>query len=406
MEQHAFRREPVAARAPGLLAVLLEALGQRRVQHEAHVGAVDAHAEGHGRDDHVDLLVRERVLRAAAHLGVETGVVGDALHAALAQRFVDALDLLARDRVDDAGLATVARQHAADLLDELVARLHAVDQVRPVAGGHEHERIDEAELALDVAPHVLVGGGGESLQRHERRAAAQLAELAVLGPEIVAPVADAVRLVDRDRRQAARNEALEETLEHEAFGRGVEQLELAALEGRVHGATLLGRLRAGQHAGRHAALGEAVDLVLHQRDQRADDQRQPLAHQRRRLEAQALAPAGGQYEQQVAPGQAGCDGLLLERTQTLDAEAARHRRAQRAEPEILHRRETARLPRFRHGADSSADRARIKSESRSPRSGVREPGAERAHGRFRRPHSRSQPPTWRRWRRRPSAARS
>ncbi len=48
----------------------------RGVDDAAHVAAVDAHAEGDGRDDDVELLGGERVLRAAALLGLHAGVVG------------------------------------------------------------------------------------------------------------------------------------------------------------------------------------------------------------------------------------------------------------------------------------------------------------------------------------------
>ena len=54
----------------------------------------------------------------------------------------------------------------------------------------------------------------------------------------------------------------------------------------------------------HAGLLERADLVVHQRDQRADDDRDAaagaVAHDRRHLVAQALAAAGGHQHQRVA----------------------------------------------------------------------------------------------------------
>ena len=70
-------RQAVAAGAAGLLVVALDALGQVEVRDEAHVGLVDAHAEGDGRDHHDAVLAQEAVLVLRARVrGVQAGVVG------------------------------------------------------------------------------------------------------------------------------------------------------------------------------------------------------------------------------------------------------------------------------------------------------------------------------------------
>ena len=70
-----------AAVAPGasdLLVVGFEAARQRGVDHGAHVGLVDAHAERDGGDHHFDAAIQELLLHALAVLGIEAGVVGGA----------------------------------------------------------------------------------------------------------------------------------------------------------------------------------------------------------------------------------------------------------------------------------------------------------------------------------------
>ncbi len=56
---------------------------------------------------------------------------------------------------------------------------------------------------------------------------AQLAELQVLGPEVVAPLRDAVGLVDGEQRQRRAVEQTEHPLGHQPLRRDVEQVELA-----------------------------------------------------------------------------------------------------------------------------------------------------------------------------------
>ena len=75
---------------------------------------------------------------------------------------------------------------------------------------------------------------------------------------------------------------------------------------------LLGhRERAIDERDRQCQRLQLIDLVLHQRDQRRDDQRQAVQHQGRQLVAEAFAAAGGHDAQAVASGQHGGDDLLL-----------------------------------------------------------------------------------------------
>ena len=56
VEEDALGRQSIATGPPRLLLVGLEALGERGVEDETDIGAVDPHAEGDGRDDDVDRL--------------------------------------------------------------------------------------------------------------------------------------------------------------------------------------------------------------------------------------------------------------------------------------------------------------------------------------------------------------
>ena len=65
-QQQTLGLQAVAAGAAGLLLVVLERLRHAGVDDVADVGAVDAHAEGHGGHHDVGALVHERVLVGAA----------------------------------------------------------------------------------------------------------------------------------------------------------------------------------------------------------------------------------------------------------------------------------------------------------------------------------------------------
>ena len=61
-EQHAFRRQSIAARAARLLLIMFDRFGHRRVGNKPHVWPIDPHAECDGGDDHVHLFVDECIL--------------------------------------------------------------------------------------------------------------------------------------------------------------------------------------------------------------------------------------------------------------------------------------------------------------------------------------------------------
>ena len=101
-------RQAVAAGAAGLLVVALDVLGQVEVGDEAHVGLVDAHAEGDGGDHHDAVLAQEAVLVALAHARrpARRGTAGPRCPARCSISAVSST-LLARLAVDDAGVARV-----------------------------------------------------------------------------------------------------------------------------------------------------------------------------------------------------------------------------------------------------------------------------------------------------------
>ena len=75
------------------------------MNHEAHVGLVDAHAERHRRHDHVDVIALKGFLIARPHVGLETGVIRQGTNALCRQelrRLIHAFSALA---VHDAAFA-------------------------------------------------------------------------------------------------------------------------------------------------------------------------------------------------------------------------------------------------------------------------------------------------------------
>ena len=191
------------------------------------------------------------------------------------------------------GVDALAAHEVEELLAHLELRRDAVLDVGPVEARDELLRALEREPRRDLAVRGLGGRGGEGDARHVGPPLGELGQREVVGPEVVAPLGDAVRLVDGEERHRA---ALEEPLGRlavEPLGRDVEQVELAREVGAFDRGTLGGLLARVEVGGAHAVAHERVDLVVHERDERRHHDARALAEQRRDLVAEALAAAGG-----------------------------------------------------------------------------------------------------------------
>jgi hypothetical protein len=199
------RRQAVAAPAAGLLVVALDVLGHVQVGDEAHVGLVDAHAEGDGGAHHHAVVAQEAVLvGAAAPPASRPAWYGSASSPRSHSSCRRLLDALARLAVDDAGVALVLGfQEAQQLLRGVLLLDDAVADVGAVEAADELARLLQLQPLDDVGAREVVGGGGERDARHAGVALVQHRQAAVLGPEVVAPLADAVRFVDGEQGQLA-----------------------------------------------------------------------------------------------------------------------------------------------------------------------------------------------------------
>ena len=165
---------------------------------------------------------------------------------------------------------------------------------------------------LTISSRVAaVGGRG---QRHPGRVGKTLGEhrqADVLGPEIVAPLRDAVRLVDGDEGDLRLRQQRKAALGQQALRRHVEQVQAALTHGALDVRGFSRTQRRIEERRPHARFLQRCHLVLHQRDQGRHDDADPGPDQRRNLVAQRLAAAGG-HQHQGVPARAHMldDGLL------------------------------------------------------------------------------------------------
>jgi hypothetical protein len=83
--------------------------------------------------------------------------------------------------------------------DRVGSRADAEDEIWSIDGTDHADWILESELLDDVVTNPRRGGGGTGQHRDTGKLFAEAGESAVVRAEVMAPLADAVGLVDRDQ---------------------------------------------------------------------------------------------------------------------------------------------------------------------------------------------------------------
>ena len=326
-EQKAPGRVAVSPGAAGLLVVGLERARDRRVADGPHVGLVDPHAERVRRDDHRDLATHEPLLGRRSHRAIEPCVVGEhVLTQRVAQIDGQLLACRARAGVHDRGQGGALGQGRNDppaLVQPRPARHDREAQIRTIESRRHMHGVAQCQAARDVSGHPRGGGRSQRDRRPGAEPAGRVGERKVIRPKVVAPLRDAMGFVNDEQPDARAPDRIEEARQGEPLWRDVQQSHLAPNRSS-DGVDILraGSLRVDEldPAGRDP--GQRLDLVVHQRDERRDDERQVVADQRGQLVAERLARARRHHDQRIAVLHRRRDRLGLPGAELLEPEDA------------------------------------------------------------------------------------
>ena len=184
-------------------------------------------------------------------------------------------------------------------------------------------RLAQPQRAHDVGCDARRGGRRERHRAARADRVARIGEAQVVGPEVVAPLAQAVRLVDREERDLAPVDGGAEASVAEALGRDEhEPAEPSASAASTDSASPGGSEALSTCAAPCPAARQRIALIAHERDERRDHDRQPVEGQARELVAERLARARRHHDERVASVERGLDGLLLPGPERLVPEQA------------------------------------------------------------------------------------
>ena len=162
---------------------------------------------------------------------LETRVIRRGRDAGCLQRRGRLFRVTARRRIDERSMIPdETRQHRV-LLVVAGHGTHAQVDVGPVETRYDNPRARKAEQFDEVVADLGRGGRGEGRERRSTRLpvcasarAGRVSQKPVVGPEVVTPLRDAMRLVDDEPRDRHVAEDADEGIRREALGRASEDV--------------------------------------------------------------------------------------------------------------------------------------------------------------------------------------
>src|SRR4030088_256750 len=112
------------------------------------------------------------------------------------------IDRLSRGCIDDSESLVLSENldKAPLFVGVVLHRNHEVMEIRAVEPGDDGLGIPESQLAADISPHLGRSRGGQRDRGRRPKLLVDLLHTEVAGAEIMTPLADAMRFVDREER--------------------------------------------------------------------------------------------------------------------------------------------------------------------------------------------------------------
>ncbi len=209
---------------------------------------------------------------------------------------------------------------------------HGLDpqlDIGTIESRHDDARLRQPEKVHDVVANFRGRRGREC--RHRRPAGTPVAattaggagfQAPVVGPEIVAPLRHAVRLVNDEPGDRHVAQESDEVIGREPLGREIQEPDIARTGGRERVPTGIARQERMKGGCADAAPVQLVHLVLHQRNQRRDDNRRAGQEEGGQLKAERFTGTGRHDREDVVPLDHGAHEIFLTGTKRRVAEKA------------------------------------------------------------------------------------
>ena len=160
VKQHRFRGQAITPGASGFLIIGFDIARNIKVDHEADVWFIDAHAERHRRHHNLQVIALEFFLHVRTDIVFKPGVISRCADTLALQTRCGVFYFRTTITVNNPRL-TALFLHVAHQLIERFELLHQhVANIRAIKTADLNQRIVQPQQAHDILPRGVVGGGG------------------------------------------------------------------------------------------------------------------------------------------------------------------------------------------------------------------------------------------------------
>ena len=217
----------IPAGSTRFLVIALQRFGHVVMDHEPHIGLVNPHSEGDGRDNDVHVLHQELILNAAPLMGIHPRMVSQRFDAVDLQEFRYFFNLFSAQTIDDPTFSRVLFGMTHNLLHGVLFGTHLIKQILAIERRFEQHRILHFQILLDVRLHLRCCRCGQSNDRNVCDLLHNGPNAAIFWSEIMSPFRNAVGFIDRDKADAYALQEIDVVLFRQTLGGHVQQLRQA-----------------------------------------------------------------------------------------------------------------------------------------------------------------------------------
>ena len=216
--------QAIAPGAARLLIIALHIFRQVQMGDEPHIRLVDAHAEGDSRDNDHRIVFKESCLRRLSRRRLQSGVIGERNAPGRGNLGGNLLYLFPGHAIDDARILVMLRfDEVEQLRRAIVLCRQAVADIRPVKSGAVDFPEGKPEPLDNILLRRLVSRRGEGEARNVWKFLMEDGKSQIFRAEIMAPLRDAMRLVNREERNLRARDKIEKTAGEQPFRRDVKE---------------------------------------------------------------------------------------------------------------------------------------------------------------------------------------
>src|SRR3989344_502788 len=227
-EKYAVAWQTVAPGAPGFLIISLNALRNVIVDNVTYVRLVYAHPECYGGDACLHVVALEQILIILPLKVGKSGVVRKCLEPFFPEIWRYAFRFFLPETIYYSRLVAMGLHVFNELLECVFLRAYVIRKIVAIETRLMHGRLPQPERAHYVILHPGNGSGCQSYDRHFGEGIAQHAEVAVIRPELVPPLGNAMGLVNGKKPYLHHFQKRDEIRRREALRGNVKKLLFAA----------------------------------------------------------------------------------------------------------------------------------------------------------------------------------